>query len=51
VQFNHVPKDGRGVMPDVYIGTNYEALLKGYDKKMRVVMEMIREKNAMGNKQ
>jgi len=47
VQYNHVPKDGRGIMPDIYIGTSYEALLKGYDKKMQVVMEMIKGK---GNK-
>ena len=35
-------KDGSGVMPDIYIPTSCEALLKGYDKKA-VVMEMIRE--------
>ncbi len=51
VQFNHVPKDGRGVMPDIYIGTNYEALVKGFDKKMQVVMEMIKKKNVMDNRQ
>jgi Peptidase family S41 len=44
VQYKHVPKDGRGVMPDIYIGTSYEALIKGYDKKMQVVMEMIKAK-------
>lgn len=41
VQYNHVPKNGTGILPDVYIGTSYDALLKGYDKKMRVVKEMI----------
>ena len=51
VQYNHAPKDGRGVMPDVYIGTNYEALVKGFDKKMQVVMEMIKAKNAINNRQ
>ena len=50
VQYNHVPKNGLGVMPDIYISTNYEALVKGFDKKMQVVMGMIKEKNAM-NKQ
>ena len=45
VQYHHAPKDGRGVPPDIYIGTNYEALLKGVDKKMQVVMEMIRKSN------
>lgn len=49
VQYKHVPKDGRGVMPDIYIGTSYEALIKGYDKKMQVVLEMIKEKKATRN--
>lgn len=44
VQHGHVAKDGRGVMPDIYVSTNYEALLKGVDYKMQVVMEMIKEK-------
>ena len=44
VQYKHVLKDGHGVVPDIYIGTNYDALLKGYDKKMQVVMEMIKER-------
>lgn len=48
VQYHHVPKDGRGIQPDIYIGTNYDALLKGVDYKMQVVMEMIREKG-IGN--
>lgn len=46
VQYNHVAKDGRGVVPDVYIGTDYQALLKGIDKKMAVVMQMIKESNS-----
>lgn len=48
VQYNHAPKDGRGIAPDIYIGTNYDALMKGIDHKMQVVMEMIREKG-VGN--
>jgi Peptidase family S41 len=44
VQYKHVGKDGRGVMPDIYVGTSYDALLKSYDKKMQVVMEMIKSK-------
>ena len=35
VQYNHVPKNGLGVMPDIYVGTNYEAIVKGFDKKMK----------------
>jgi len=43
IQYNHVPKNGEGVMPDIYVGTNYDALLKSYDKKMQVVMELIKK--------
>ena len=48
VQYHHVPKDGRGIQPDIYIGTNYVALLKGIDYKMQVVMDLIK-KQRMGN--
>jgi hypothetical protein len=41
VQYNHVPKTGTGVIPDWYIGTSYDALLKGYDYKMKEVRERI----------
>lgn len=41
VQYNHIAEKGTGVMPDIYIPTSYDALLKGYDKKMQVVREMI----------
>lgn len=44
VQYKHVAKDGRGIQPDIYISTNYDALLKGVDYKMQVVMDMIKEK-------
>lgn len=43
VQYNHVLKDGRGVMPDVYIAPTVEAVIKGQDRKMMVVKEMIKE--------
>ena len=46
VQYNHVPKDGRGIQPDIYIGTNYNALLKGFDYKMKFVIDMIKAKRA-----
>lgn len=50
VQWNHVPKDGRGVEPDIHIGTNYNALLKGVDYKMKFVMDMIKARQlATGN--
>ena len=41
VQYKHVPKNGSGVVPDWYIGTSYEALIKGYDYKMREVRDRI----------
>ncbi len=43
VQFNHVPKTGTGIFPDIYIGTNYDALLKGIDFKMKVIKDIINE--------
>jgi hypothetical protein len=52
VQYNHAPKDGLGIPPDIYIGTNYNALLKGFDYKMKFVMDMIRARQlATGNRQ
>jgi len=44
VQFNHVPKTGTGIIPDLYIGTSYQALLQGIDKKMQVIRELIDQK-------
>lgn len=49
VQYHHAPKDGRGVPPDIYIGTDYIAFIKGVDKKMQVVMEMIKGKKGIGD--
>jgi hypothetical protein len=44
VQYKHVATKGTGVIPDIYIPTSYNALIKGVDKKMEVVKEMINEK-------
>jgi C-terminal processing protease CtpA/Prc len=44
VQYNHIAIKGTGVIPDIYVPTNYEALLKGYDKKMQVVKKLIYDK-------
>ena len=41
VQYNHVPKTGSGVVPDWYIGTSYESLIKGTDHKMEEVRSYI----------
>ena len=50
VQYNHVPKNGTGVIPDIFIGTNYDALFKSVDYKMKMVFDMIREQE-ISNKQ
>lgn len=43
VQYNHIPKDGRGVMPDIYIPPTVDGVRKGEDRKMMAVKEMIKE--------
>ena len=42
VQYNHVPKDGRGVPPDIYIPPTVEGVVKSLDRKMMIVKEMIK---------
>ena len=46
VQYHHAPKDGRGIPPDIYLGTNYNALVNGIDYKMKFVLDMIKAKRA-----
>ena len=46
IQYHHAPKDGRGIPPDIYLGTNYNALIKGIDYKMKFVLDMIKAKRA-----
>lgn len=41
VQYNHSEKNGSGVVPDILVETSYDALMNGYDKKMKVASEMI----------
>ncbi len=41
VQFNHPSIQGSGILPDIIINTSYDAIKKGYDKKMTVVKQMI----------
>ena len=44
VQYQHEAQNkGKGIWPDIYIPTSYDALKKGYDMKMKVVKEMILE--------
>jgi hypothetical protein len=44
VQYHHVAKNGRGVIPDILVNPNYEALMKEFDKKLKVTMELIKSK-------
>ncbi len=44
VQYQHVPKTGTGVVPDVYVGPTVEASRKDIDRKMEVVKELIKDK-------
>ena len=41
VQFEHVEKKGTGVLPDIYIGTNWRDVLNRVDTKVKVVKEII----------
>jgi hypothetical protein len=42
VQYNHVPKDGRGLQPDIYIPPVAEAVKKGIDRKMEIIKGLIK---------
>ncbi len=41
VQANHGQAKGTGVMPDMIVNPSYNALIKGYDKKMQIVKGII----------
>jgi C-terminal processing protease CtpA/Prc len=42
VQYNHKTSyKGLGIPPDIYVPTSYDALIKGYDKKMKVAQTLI----------
>jgi hypothetical protein len=41
VQYNHAPKTGRGVIPDVYVPPSAHAVRKGLDLKMEKVKDLI----------
>jgi len=43
VQYNHVQKDGSGVLPDIYIPPTVDGVRKGIDRKMLIVKEMIKQ--------
>lgn len=41
VQYNHVHKDGRGVMPDIFVPPTVENVRNNVDGKMKKVLEII----------
>ena len=41
IQYNHPSVKGTGIPPDIYIGTSYDALLNGYDKKAEEIKRLI----------
>jgi C-terminal processing protease CtpA/Prc len=42
VQYKHVPQNGTGVVPDIYIPPTIEGVVKELDRKMLLVKEMIK---------
>jgi hypothetical protein len=49
VQYNHVPKTGTGVAPDIYVGPTVESSRKDIDRKMEFVKQLIKEKSVHAN--
>ena len=47
VQYNHVEKDGRGVLPDIYMPPSGEAVKNNIDRKIQLAKEMIKQDNNM----
>lgn len=43
VQYKHVPKDGRGVAPDIFIPPTVEGVVKSLDRKMIIVKALIKK--------
>jgi hypothetical protein len=41
VQYDHVPKNGRGVWPDIYIPPSVDGVKRNIDRKMEIVKELI----------
>ncbi|MEO6730433.1 MAG: S41 family peptidase [Ferruginibacter sp.] len=49
VQYNHVPKDGRGIPPDIFIPPTVEGVRQNVDRKMEIVKGLIRQAAEKGN--
>jgi hypothetical protein len=50
VQYKHPPKDGRGVIPDVYVSPTVDAVTRGRDLKLEKVQELIRQSRSVAGK-
>lgn len=44
VQYDHVAKNGTGVVPDIYVGPTLESSIQNIDRKMEFVNKLIMEK-------
>ena len=45
IQYNHTPKNGRGVEPDVLVAPSAQAVLNGVDIKMKKTFQLIDAKS------
>lgn len=45
IQYQHVPKDGRGVIPDIYVPPTVENVKQGIDGKMQKVLEIVKSQS------
>ncbi len=51
VQYQHSPKTGTGVVPDIYVGPTVESSRKDIDRKMEFAKELIKQKNSVARPQ
>ena len=47
VQYQHIPKTGTGVIPDIYVGPTVESARRDIDRKMEVVKQLIERKKQL----
>lgn len=51
IQYQHVTKDGRGVMPDIYVPPSVYNVKEGIDGKMQKALELIYSGNSLSGNQ
>lgn len=49
IQYRHVPKNGRGVMPDIYVPPTVDNIKQGVDGKMQKVLELVKAQSNAGS--